>query len=117
MLEPLKLEVAWHNVEAGEVGGSDDIAELPLLIVVSDRTVNRVVVFEIELRLQPEQRRKRSLRVQVNGQRPIAAHCKILGKMRRGRRLSRTALEIGDRDDLKMLSIAPLGKVGGLRAG
>src|SRR5277367_2898299 len=36
--------------------------------------------------------------------------------MSRSGGLSRTALEISDRDDLKMLSIAPFGKVGRFRA-
>ena len=51
-----------------------------VLVVVADRAINRVVVFEeVELRLQPEKRGERSLRIEVNCKRTITAHCEILG--------------------------------------
>ena len=105
VLEFLKFEICWNDVQTWKVGGPYQLRQRNFLIVVSYGVVDRFGL--IKFGLKTMKRRKRSLRVEIDGQNAMARQGKILGKVRRRRRLSRAALEIHNSDHLQMLAISP----------
>ena len=63
-------------------------------------------LLDIHLRLRTKHRRQRRLWVQIDREHAVARERQIMCEMRAGRRFRATALEIGDRKDLEMLTFA-----------
>ncbi|KAF1856691.1 hypothetical protein Lal_00043547 [Lupinus albus] len=104
-LEHLEFEIGGDEIEPGEIGGPDHVTEAAPLLIVADRVVDGGVGLTLVLRADAEQGRKARLRIEVNGQHPVAAQDQGLRQMGGGGGLAGTALEVHAGDDLKVLAL------------
>lgn len=103
MLELHQLEVARHDVETWKIGFPHDFPERPPTVVITDRSVKRLVLIEIEFRLETVDRRKAGLRIKIDGENAMPGQSQMLGEVSRRGCLARPAFKIHDCNDLKMV--------------
>ncbi len=106
VLELHEFEVGRDEIESGEVRRANNRFERTPFGIVTHCAVQRLVLANLKLRLHAEESRHASLRVEVECQDAVALKDEILGQVRRRRGLARTALEVRDRDDLKVIVFA-----------
>ena len=116
VLELHEFEIAWHEVQPGEVCLAYDRAQGLLLVVIADRAVKGLIFRLVEFRLNAEERGHARLGVKVDGKDAVALQHEILRKVGAGRRLAGAALKVGDGEHLEMLVGAPPRGIGRLCA-
>ena len=77
-------------------------AEFTAAVVVANRAVERFIFADVEFWLQPVERRKACLGIEIEREHAVAAQSEILGEMGGGRGLAAAALEIDDGDHLEV---------------
>ncbi len=103
VLEFHQLEIARNEMEIWRVGGAHDVGDGARLLI-SDRTVDRFALSDVELRLMTEQGGQGGLRIEVDGEHAVASQRHELRQMGRSGGLARAALEIHDGDNLELLA-------------
>src|ERR1700761_6613252 len=83
-----------------------DIAHRPSLVIVSDGSIYRFILPDVEFGLIAEHRGKRRLRVEVDREDSQTCEREILGEIKRSRGFRRAALKVGHSDYLELLAIA-----------
>ena len=107
-----ELELAWHDVQSGDVGCADDFSERPASFVVADGAVDGLVLLHGELGLMTEKSGKARLRIDIKGEHSVSAKCEILCEVRGGSGFPASSLEVHDRDDLQVIvafAVRPVG--------
>ena len=106
VLELHEFEVSWNQANSVEICRPDNVTHRPTLIVVSDGTVDRFVLPDIEFRLIAEHGGERGLRIEIDCKHAKARQREVLGEIESCRRLRRPALKVGNGDDLKFFAFA-----------
>ena len=110
MFEFHQVQIAGDQVQIGEIGLLDHVAQLHR-ILIADRVIQRAAIQQVKHGLKPVQCRQAGLRAQVDAQNLMAIQHHFLRQMRDGGGLARVAFEVDHGDHLKMVALTPPGQV------
>ena len=88
MLELHQLQIRWNDVEAWEIGSTNNPMKWTPLIIIPDSAIKSLVLANVEFWLEAVKRRERRLRIEIYRQNAISTQRKELRDMGSGRCLS-----------------------------